>query len=97
MAKKTTVLPSKPLPLSSLMAIPLYSPQSIGATLREQIDDALATVPAGKRGALLASATTEGVRLIIAHRTRSQWEIGAWVATGWKGPATAGVAVRKTW
>ena len=90
------ILPSRPF-LSSLMAVPVHSAASIGATLRQQIDSALSTVPAGRTGALLVSATTEGVRLVIAHRTASAWEIGAWVETGWAGAAVAGVAVRRTW
>lgn len=92
-------LKSKPIALTlpSPMALPADMPR-IGKGLRASLDAALATIPEGKRGALLVAATPQGVQAIVATRFKGNWEIGSWISTGYNlQSVSAGVVVRKTW
>ena len=73
-------------------------PSMIRDTIKRKVDEALADIPPGKRGALVAVATEAGVNIAIAHRDpASGWQVAAWVGRNWSGAVSAGAEVKKTW
>lgn len=73
-------------------------PSQIRASIKTQVDAALADIPPEKTGALVAVSTPVGVNLAVAARLRTGWTIAAWVGKNWRGPAVDfGTQVTKTW
>lgn len=87
-------VPVAPLPVSPLGRI---EPGPIALSIEQAVTAALKTVPGDKRGALLAVATTEGARAVVAAKLGEDWKLAGWVGKDWQGPVEAGVAVMGTW
>jgi hypothetical protein len=77
-----------------VVEVPLVA---ISASIERHVQRALAEVPAGKNGALVAVATEGGVNLAVAHRAGDDWTVAAWIGKDWRGPVEGGAYVKRTW
>jgi hypothetical protein len=59
--------------------------------------DAIAGIPAGKKGHLDVGATAKGGMIEYGQKFGSIWEVGAWGGVEWSGLYSAGVRLRATW
>ena len=85
-------------PENLVAGVMVTPPEMISASIKRHVEQALAEIPPGKSGAMVAVATTDGVNLVFAHRTATDWEVAAWVGKQWRNKdLLAGVAVKKTW
>lgn len=66
-------------------------------TIQKAVNDALATIPEGKKGAVLAVADLEGARLVAAARLSSGWSIVGILDKPWNGKLNALAEVRFEW
>jgi hypothetical protein len=77
--------------------VPIVLPDGI-ADLRKDIETALAQIPEGRSGALLAAATNRGLEGYVATRLNDKWSVSASVAKPWaQGGVQFKVAVMATW
>ena len=84
-------------PINKLPGAMVTPPDLIRASIKQAVDRALADIPPGRSGALVAVATLDGVNLAVAHKA-DDWEIVAWVGKSWQSDAfSAGAQVKKTW
>jgi len=74
-------------------------PGIISSSIERAVNDALKAVPPEKKGALLAVATTEGVRAVVAAKLDDDgdWKMAGWVGKDWTGPVSGGIAVMGSW
>lgn len=67
---------------------------SVHQSIREQVDQALRGVKAGKTMAILTVHTGSGANLAVAHKFNDHFEVISWVGkSGWDKPVTGGVAI----
>jgi hypothetical protein len=71
-------------------------PVELQPVLRAAIADAVAHIPPGKSGALVALVNDAGANAAIAARVGGVWAVQAWVKS-WKGRADYGGVVRASW
>jgi hypothetical protein len=62
-----------------------------------QAQETLAELPPGARGALIAQATTKGVRMGVAMRVADSWTIVGDFEQPWEGKPEGKVTVVKQW
>lgn len=82
----------------SIGSLPPVPPGPIASMLKAQVHAALAEIPEGKQGALVAVATESGVNLVVAHRVGEKFRVAAWIGkSGWDKPINGGVEIRASW
>lgn len=92
--------PAKP-PGPTLEPLPgvVFTPSDrIASSLKRMVADELGRIPPGQRGVMarVDVQTGKGVNAVIAYKTASGWQAGAWVGkSGWD--RVAGVSVGKIW
>ncbi len=64
------------------------------AKIAASVDAVLATIPADKKGAVIAVATREGARLAVAARLGDSWSMVGVLEKKWTGELKAEAAVR---
>lgn len=75
-------------------------PEHLIPSIRESIDRAVATLPAGASGALVGVATPRGANAAIVARTASGWQVAAWVGKTWESSKKVddfGARVMRSW
>lgn len=75
----------------------LPSPFSPSALQKAVETEVLAAVPKGKRGALVAVATTEGVKVAVAARLPEGWQVMGVLEKPFEGALTGTAMVTKSW
>ena len=73
---------------------PLFSPSALQTAVRAAVTD---MVPADKNGALVAVATTQGIKVAVAARVGNGWEIVGVLEKPHDGPLEGAAMVTKTW
>ena len=73
---------------------PLFSPSSLQAAVRAAVTD---IVPEGKNGALVAVATTAGIKVAVAARMGNGWEVVGVLEKLHDGPLNGAAQVTRTW
>ncbi len=69
----------------------------IADSVKLAIDQAFATVPEGKRGALLVIADERGPRAMLAARLGDHWKVAAGGGVPWGGKVYGTAAVEASW
>lgn len=72
-------------------------PVDLQESLQRAIADAVASIPPGKTGALVALVNEQGANAAVVARLGSAWEVQVWVGKSWKGSAEYGAALRASW
>ena len=68
------------------------------AQAQQKLAESLAQLPEGKRWALVAVATTEGIKAAIVARVNQDWQIEAFAQKPWTGGAIeAGATLLYSW
>lgn len=65
--------------------------------IQKAIDEALAAVPDGQHGAVLAYASETGARLAVAGKIGEKWSVVGTLDREWNGKLEGAAAVRFTW
>lgn len=65
--------------------------------MRAQLNAHLATIPEGKRGALIVMADENGARAHLAARLNDNWKVAFEAGKPWNGPVTGQVMLEGTW
>lgn len=74
----------------------LFSPANLQQAVRDSLEESIATIAPGKKGALLIDATSERVQLLLAAKVGDAWTIAGTAA--YDGHHIAGkVAVAGSW
>jgi hypothetical protein len=74
----------------------LLSPANLQKAVRDSLEESIATIPPGKKGALLVDATSDRVQIHLAEKVGDAWVIAGTVA--YDGRHVAGkVAVAGSW
>lgn len=71
--------------------------QPLAEGMRKQIAAHLATIPEGKKGALLVIADEHGARAHVAARINDNWKVAFEAGKPWRGPVTGAVMVEGSW
>lgn len=71
-------------------------PVSILAQATKMVSEAVATIPPGSKGALVAIATEKGVNLALASKVGDHVEVTTWIGKSWGAPIAGGAAVKVT-
>lgn len=84
------------MPTSDTPALnrPLFSPSALQSAVRAAVTD---IVPEGKNGALVAVATTQGIKVAVAARGSNGWEVVGVLEKLHDGPLTGAAMVTKAW
>ena len=67
------------------------------AAIQKALDSALAEVPEGKQGAVVAYADLDGARLAAAAKLGDHWSVVGVLEHKWNGPLEAAAEVRFVW
>jgi len=90
-------LPSAPSSAPGV-AYTLPTPGALSASIDRAVKEALATVPAGRRGTILVEVdTVKGVNVVVANKVNDHVEVVAWVGKHWDAGMKAGAAGRIVW
>lgn len=73
---------------------PLFSPSALQSAVRAAVTD---IVPEGKHGALVAVATTAGIKVAVAARVGNGWEVMGVLDKPHDGPLNGAAQVVKSW
>ena len=73
---------------------PLFSPSALQAAVRAAVTD---MVPEDKSGALVAVATTAGIKVAVAVRLGGGWDVIGVLEKPHDGPLTGAAQVIKQW
>lgn len=73
---------------------PLFSPSALQTAVRAAVTD---IVPEGKNGALVAVATTQGIKVAVAARVGNGWEVVGVLEKPHDGPLAGAAQVTKVW
>lgn len=73
---------------------PLFSPSALQTAVRAAVTD---MVPADKHGALVAVATTAGIKVAVAVRMGHGWEVMGVLDKPHDGPLNGAAQVVKQW
>lgn len=77
---------------------PFNPPVFSGGALQRVVEMTIAEqVPEGKRGALVAVATTAGVRVAVAAKIGDHWQVMGTLDKPHDGPLSGAAAVTATW
>ena len=84
------------MPTSDTPALnrPLFSPSALQSAVRAAVTD---IVPEGQNGALVAVATTQGIKVAVAARFGGGWEVVGVLEKPHDGPLTGAAQVIRTW
>jgi hypothetical protein len=70
----------------------------ISASLETALARVLATVPPGRRGAVVADLSLQGARVEVAQKLAENWTVAAYGAYWWQtADREAGVRVKGSW
>lgn len=71
----------------------------IASMLKQQIAQALAVIPPGKRGALIVIGDETGGSAHLAARlgTKGEWKVAGGIGAHWSGGVTGAVMVMGSW
>jgi hypothetical protein len=72
-------------------------PMQLVGDIRSSIDQAVAQLPADKRGALVGVATEQGVNAAIVAKLDHGWTVQSWIGKAWGGAVQGGAQVMKAW
>lgn len=78
------------------MSDPLVT-KPISAQMQAEIDKAVASVPAGKRGRLNVGLSNTGTSLTVGYKPTSWFGLGGYAGKLWGGGWNAGAAGQVTW
>ena len=67
------------------------------AAIQANVASALAALPAGKKGAVLAVGNLDGARLAVVARLGEDWSVVLVAEKPWKGGLAAEAAVQFSW
>ena len=74
------------------------STPTILAQAQQRLAESLAQLPEGRRGAIAAVATTEGIKAAIVAKVNEDWQIEAFASKPWPGgEIEAGAAILWSW
>lgn len=65
--------------------------------LQDSVDRALADLPKGKQGAVVAFANLEGAKLAVVARLGERWSVAGVLEQPWHGPLAAEAAAVFSW
>jgi hypothetical protein len=65
--------------------------------MKMKVAEALAIVPDGKSGALLAIVDENGARLHVAHKFNDHWKVGGAVGKPWNSKWEGYVGIEASW
>ncbi len=71
--------------------------QPVTVDIKAAIAQHLASIPEGKRGALLVIADTHGTRAHVAANLNNTWLVAFEAGKPWKGPVTGEVMLVGSW
>lgn len=72
-------------------------PASLLDAITRQVHEAVATLPPGANGGLVAVATTAGVNLAVVSKVGDHVDIQAWIGKDWQQPLEGGASVKVSW
>lgn len=73
---------------------PLFSPSALQSAVRAAVTD---IVPEGKNGALVAVATTQGIKVAVAARVGNGWEVMGVLEKPHDGPLEGAAQIVRAW
>lgn len=74
-----------------------FDPAALRAAVHDSLDQALASIPEGRRGALLVLVDQDGARAQVAAKLGGKWQLAAGADRPWDGPIVGRIALAGSW
>lgn len=69
----------------------------IMAGVNKAISEAVASLPPGKQGGIVAVGNETGVNLAVVQKVGDSFAVTGWIGRSWKGTTVYGAAMQWTW